>query len=153
MQKGASLLKTSSNLRVTVPPQSLRRMGLCSTGGGQQASPVVFPEKRGSKSKNAASRQHINPTSMPEDDPFKANEHRIDIIGGGDEKSDLLGYVVYTGKLALDKRRNVEEKSVKDVKHNSAETPPLEGAFSAKLTSKALVWGSNMLPLDHVVSV
>lgn len=155
MQKSGSLSKSNNSLRVSVPPQSLRRMGLCSPGGGHAASPVVFPEKR-NKVKTAASRQNKNPMSV--DDPFKvkkADEHRIDIIGGGggDEKSDLLGYIVYTGKLVLDKRKNVDDKNGKDGKQNSAEMSTQEGAVNAKLTSRALVWGSNVLPLDNVVSV
>ncbi|XP_031372097.1 sphingoid long-chain bases kinase 1 [Punica granatum] len=150
MQKIGSLSR-ASNLRVTVPQQSLRRMGLCSTGGGQHTSPVVFPEKRGSKVKAPSSRQHLNPTSMTNDDPLKSktpDEHGIDIIGGGgDEKSDLLGYVVYTGKLVLDKRKHVDEKQ------SSGESTTQEASVDAKLTSKALVWGSNVLPLDDVVSI
>lgn len=157
MQKSGSVSKSNNSLRVSVPQQSLRRMGLCSPGGGHAASPVVFPEKR-NKVKTSASRQNINPTSVGLDDPFKvkkADEHRIDIIGGGggDEKSDLLGYVVFAGKLVLDKRRNVDDKNGKDGKQNSSEISTQEGAVNAKLTSKALVWGSNVLPLDDVVSV
>lgn len=157
MQKSGSLSKSINSLRVSVPQQSLRRMGLCSPGGGHAASPVVFPEKR-NKVKTAASRQNINPMSAGVDDPFKVkkeDEHRIDIIGGGggDEKSDLLGYVIYGGKLVLDKRKNVDDKKGKDGKQNSAEMSTQQGAVDAKLTSKALVWGSNVLPLDDVVSV
>ncbi|KAI4370732.1 hypothetical protein MLD38_019048 [Melastoma candidum] len=158
MQKSGSISRGNGNnsLRVSVPQQSSRRMGLCSTGGG---SPTVFPEKRNSKGRGS-SRQHINPTSVIGDDPFKVQnvgEHRIDIIGGGggggDEKSDLLGYVVYNGKLALDKRKIADEVAGKDGKQSSGEVTALEGGVNAKLTSKALVWGFNVLPLDEVVSV
>lgn len=155
MQKGGSLSR-ANNLRVTVPQQSLRRMGLCSTGGGQQASPVVFPEKRNSKVKTPSSRQLANPTSMTNDDPLKSknDEHRIDLIGGGgDEKSDLLGYIVLTGKLFLDKRKHADENHGKNRKQSSGETTTQESSVDAKLTSKALVWGSNLLALDDVVSV
>lgn len=155
MQKSGSLSR-ASNLRVTVPQQSLRRMGLCSTGGGQQTSPVVFPEKRGSKVKAPSWRQSLNSTIMTNNDPLKSkgDEHRIDIVGGGgDEKSDLLGYVVYTGKLFLDKRKHADENHGKDRRQSSGETTTQEPSVDAKLTSKALVWGSNLLPLDDVVSV
>lgn len=135
MQKSGSLSKSNNSLRVSVPQQSLRRMGLCSPGGGHAASPVVFPEKR-NKVKTAASRQNKNPMNV--DDPFKvkkADEHRIDIIGGGggDEKSDLLGYIVYTGNLVLDKRKNVDDKNGKDGKQNSAEMSTQQGAVNAGL--------------------
>lgn len=156
MQKSGSLSR-ATNLRVTVPQQSLRRIGLCSTGGDLHTSPAVFPEKRGSKVKIPSLRKHINPTSMINDDPLKSkkvDEHRIDIIGGGgDEKSDLLGYVIYAGKLFLDKRKHADENHRKDGNQGSGETTTQEAFLDAKLTSKALVWGSSMLPLDDVVSV
>ncbi|KAK4746874.1 hypothetical protein SAY87_025911 [Trapa incisa] len=155
MQKSWSLSR-ASNLRVAVPQQSLRRMGLCSPGGGQHASPVVFPEKRGSKVKTPSSKQPVNPTSMTNDDLLKSKnvEHRIDIIGGGgDEKSDLLGYVVLTGKLFPDKRKRSDENHGKDRRPSSGEATTHESFVDAKLTSKALVWGSNFLALDDAISV
>ena len=75
--------------------QSIRRLGLCSqiaTVGGQHSSPIVFPEKRSKKVK--ASSKHDDPL----DKAKVVQEHRIDIIGG-DEKSNLLGCVVFSGKL------------------------------------------------------
>ncbi|XP_059634551.1 sphingoid long-chain bases kinase 1 [Cornus florida] len=141
MQKSASLSKNTS-LRLT-PQQSLRRLGLCSQiATGQHSSPIVFPEKR-SKVKTLR-RGDINVTI---DDPKKAKreEHRIDI---GDEQSDLLGYEVVSGTLVLDKR--------KTSKNTDVQTPAEitnRDAVDAKLTSKALVWGSHMLFLDDVISV
>ncbi|XP_011091854.1 sphingoid long-chain bases kinase 1 [Sesamum indicum] len=141
MQKIGSLSKNSS-LRMTTQ-QSLRRLGLCSqVATGQQTSPVVFPEKRSSRGKAA----RTGDISVNNDDPNKAKrvEHRIDI---GDEQSDLLGYEVLSGKLSLDKR-----KSSKDSEVQTSENANLD-AVDAKLTSKALIWGSKMLRLDDVVSL
>lgn len=140
MQKPANLSKNSS-LRLT-PQQSLRRLGLCSQiTTGQQTSPIVFPEKR-SRGK-ASSRGNI---STSNDDSKKATteEHRIDI---GDEQSDLLGYDVFSGKLVLDKRK----PSKTDVQAPTSTAS--QDAVDAKLTSKALVWGTQMLRLEDVVSV
>ncbi|KAF2312635.1 hypothetical protein GH714_037042 [Hevea brasiliensis] len=131
--------------------QSLRRLGLCSqitTAGGQHSSPIVFPEKRSKK---------VKASSKP-DDPLeigKVQEHRIDIIGGGDEKSDLLGCVVFSGKLILDKRKTTfrDSSHAKDAQQQSSIDVSYQEALDAKLTSKALVWGSHMLHLDDVISV
>ena len=141
MQKGASL-STNNSLRLT-PQQSLRRLNFCSQiATGQHSSPIVFPEKR---SKGRASRRgDINNIS---DDPksLKREEHRIDI---GDEQSDLLGYEVFSGKLILDKRKTNKSADVQ-----SSTDITNQDAVDAKLTSKALVWGSHMLRLDDVISV
>ncbi|KAI3445149.1 hypothetical protein Pfo_001814 [Paulownia fortunei] len=141
MQKSRSLSKNSS-LRLTTQ-QSLRRLGLCSQiTTGQQTSPVVFPEKRSSRGKSAT-RGDI---SVINDDPKKAKreEHRIDI---GDEQCDLLGYEVFSGELSLDKR-----KSSKNPEVQTSENMNLD-LIDAKLTSKALIWGSQMLYLDDVISL
>ncbi|XP_010521743.1 PREDICTED: sphingoid long-chain bases kinase 1 [Tarenaya hassleriana] len=153
MQKSGSVNRNSS-LRVMIPqaPQSLRRLGLCSqiaTGGPQQSSPIVFPEKRSKKVK--ASSKHNEVTNDTQVKP-KVDEHRID-IGGGDEKSNLLGCLVYSGKLVLDKRKSVSGKSATDDQQSSSPDIPNKQAVDAKLTSRALVWGSHMLQLDDVVSV
>ncbi|KAM7473533.1 hypothetical protein LguiB_020776 [Lonicera macranthoides] len=141
MQKGGSL-STNNSLRLT-PQQSLRRLNFCSQiATGQHSSPIVFPEKR---SKGRASRKgDINDIS---DDPksLKREEHRIDI---GDEQSDLLGYEVFSGKLILDKRKTNKSADVQ-----SSTDITNHDAVDAKLTSKALVWGSHMLCLDDVISV
>lgn len=140
MQKSGSLSKHSS-LRLTTQ-QSLRRLGLCSqVGTAQQTSPIVFPEKRSSRGKAAKG----GDLSVNNGDPNEAKraEHRIDI---GDEKSDLLGYEVFSGKLSLDK------KSTKNSEVQTSENANLD-AVDAKLTSKALIWGSKVLRLDDVISV
>lgn len=141
MQKSGSLSKHSS-LRLSTQ-QSLRRLGLCSqVSTAQQTSPVVFPEKRNSRGKSSKGGE----LSVSNDDPngAKRAEHRIDV---GDEQSDLLGYEVFTGKLSLDKT-----KYAKDSEVQTSENPNLN-AVDAKLTSKALIWGSKMLRLADVISV
>ncbi|XAR50723.1 Sphinganine kinase [Bertholletia excelsa] len=141
MQKSPSLAKNSS-LRLT-PQQSLRRLGLCSqVATGQHTSPIVFPEKR---TKVKASKHGDTNVNANDFKKAKREEHRIDI---GDEKSDLLGYDIFSGKLVLDSR--------KTSKNNDAQTSTdtrNQDAVDAKLTSKALVWGSHMLRLDDVISV
>ncbi|KAA8535901.1 hypothetical protein F0562_030904 [Nyssa sinensis] len=81
------------------------------------------------------------------DDPVieKREEHRIDI---GDEQSDLLGYEVFSGKVILDKRKSSKSTDVQ----TSTEITN-QDTVDAKLTSKALVWGSHMLCLEDVISV
>ncbi|KAL8167400.1 hypothetical protein V2J09_008899 [Rumex salicifolius] len=141
MQNSGSLSQNAS-LRLT-PQQSLRRLGLCSQiSTSQHCSPVVFPEKR-SKAK-ASKRSELNPTS---DDSHKSKggEHRIEI---GDEQSDLLGYDVYSGKLVLDKRKSNKRSDVQ-----SSTEAKNHNALDAKLTSKALIWGSSTLYLEDVISV
>ncbi|GAV86936.1 DAGK_cat domain-containing protein [Cephalotus follicularis] len=155
--------------------QSLRRLGLCSqiaTGGGvgQHSSPIVFPERRGKKLKPSSRRNEVEATATNEADK---DEHRIDMVGttaatGADEKSDLLGYVVFSGKLIFDKRKSTHDNinlnltSTTNVKQPPPPAPSLQqkqtsstdqGAVDARLTSKALVWGSNMLHLNDVISV
>lgn len=145
------------SLRVSIPQaqQSLRRLGLCSTGGAaqQQSSPVVFPEKRSKKAKKISG----NDDPQVKKPKAAADEHRIDIIGGagGDEKSDLLGSLVYAGKLVLDKRKSASGKdAATEVQQPSSADVFNKKAVDARLTSKALVWGgSHLLQLDDVVSV
>lgn len=142
MQSNIDLPKHNS-LRLT-PQPSLRRLGLCSQiSTGQHASPVVFPEKR-SKVKTSR-RGEVSATS---DNPEKAkkDQHSIEIVG--DEQCDLLGYEVFTGKLVLDKR-----KTSKNTDMQSLTETTTQEAVNAKLTSKALVWGSHMLCLEDVISV
>lgn len=140
MQNSGGLPKNNSLKLKT--HQSLRRLGLCSPiTSGQQTSPIVFPEKRNSRGR-AARHADKNVTSDPK--KAKGEEHRIDI---GDEKSDLLGYEVLSGKLALDKRRyskNTEVEASENTNLNSVE---------ARLTRNALIWGSQVLLLDDVISV
>ena len=141
MQKSGSLSKHSS-LRLTTQ-QSLRRLGICSqVSTAQQTSPVVFPEKRGSRGKATK----CGEISVNNDDTngAKRTEHRIDV---GDEQSDLLGYEVFTGKLALDKTKSSKDSVVQTSENSNSD------AVDAKLTSNALIWGSKMLHLDDVISV
>ncbi|TYH77870.1 hypothetical protein ES332_D04G185500v1 [Gossypium tomentosum] len=161
MPKSGSLSRScnSPSVRVSSSPsqspsplsqQSLRRLSLCSQIASH-SSPIVFPEKRTKKLK-ASSRRGEAPVTDDQPDKSKRDEHRID-IGEGDEKSDLLGYVVYSGKLILDKRKNVPTNAnPDDVEQNSASDIANQDAVVAKLTSKALVWGSHVLLLDDVVS-
>ncbi|PHT48277.1 hypothetical protein CQW23_12485 [Capsicum baccatum] len=62
---------------------------------------------------------------------------RIDI---GDEQSDLLRYEVFSGKLILDKG-----KAHKSSKLESSKEVVSQDAVEAKLTSKAMDWGSDIL--------
>ncbi|ONK80337.1 uncharacterized protein A4U43_C01F16580 [Asparagus officinalis] len=109
---------------------------------GQHSSPTVYPIKRG---KIKSSRQ--KETNAVTDDPekAKASEHRIDV---GDENSNLLGYNVYSGKLSLVKK---SKSSNADEKTGFA-AANLDST-DAKLSSKALVWGSQMLCFEDVISV
>lgn len=165
MQSSGSGSRNSNlpSLRVTVPQQSLRRLGLCSqiatATGGQHSSPIVFPEKQ--KRRVKSSRRGGDATA-PTDDTEKPNtfEHRIDIggaqgAGGGDEKSNLLGYEVFSGKLILDKRKPiyVDATSSEAPTQTSCSDISNQEAVNARLTSKALIWGSHKLSLEDVISV
>ncbi|GMN65442.1 hypothetical protein TIFTF001_034505 [Ficus carica] len=171
MQKSGSVSRNSNlpSLRVTVPQQSLRRMGLCSqiatATGGQHSSPVVFPEKQ-KRGKVKASRRSgggdATAAPTPTEDPENPTsfEHRIDIGGGvggggGDEKSNLLGHEVLSGKLVLDKRKtsNVDASSTDAQQKTSSTDTSNQEAVDARLTSKALIWGSHMLSLEDVISI
>ncbi|KAJ0038412.1 hypothetical protein Pint_21925 [Pistacia integerrima] len=58
------------------------------------------------------------------------------------------------GKLILDKRNaSYDKTTTTDLQHQSSTQPTSQEAVDAKLTSKALVWGSHVLSLDDVVSV
>ncbi|PIA35030.1 hypothetical protein AQUCO_03700342v1 [Aquilegia coerulea] len=143
MHKTGNLPQNISSLRV-MPQQSLRRLGSrCSQiATGQHSSPTVFPEKRGKVKSSRPTEANV-----ASGEPGKADtqDHRIDI---GDENSDLLGYEVLCGKLALDKRTT---SNTPDLQTSTQSTT--QDAADAKLTSKALVWGSHMLYLDDVISV
>ena len=109
---------------------------------GQHSSPTVYPLKQG---KLKASRQkEVNAIN---DDPekTKSSEHKIDV---GDEHSDLLGYDVFLGKLAL-----VKKSKSTCTEEQTGSTTANWDSIDAKLSSKALVWGSQMLCLEDVISV
>lgn len=107
---------------------------------GQQTSPKLFLKKKG-KSKSSKKRNVI--ITAEETDKATVLEQRIDI---GDEKSNLLGYEVYSGKLVLDKRSTSSDGQT------SAEAVKQDGV-DARLSSKAMVWGSHMLRLADIISV
>ncbi|XP_068634450.1 sphingoid long-chain bases kinase 1-like [Aristolochia californica] len=140
MQKTGYLPRNVRSLRVLLPHQSVGRLGnRCSQiSTGQQASPTVFPEKRG---KVKSSKQNAVNITSEDPEKVKVQEHCIDI---GDEQSDLLGYEVFSGKLILDKN-GVSTDVQADTKNQIT--------LDAKLTSKALIWGSHILHLDDVISV
>jgi len=135
-------LSSHASLRGT-PQQSSRLLGFCSQlATGQHCSPVVFPEKR---TKGKAFHRNEGSTGSEDPQTTQRDEHKIDI---GDEQSDLLGYQVFSGKLVFDKRktkRSLDGQTSTDMSNQEA--------VDAKLTSKALVWGSNMLYLHDVISV
>lgn len=141
MQKTGSLFKNTS-LRLT-SQHSVRRLNFCSQiATGQHSSPIVFPEKH---SKVKTSKRSDISVSIDDLTKSKREEHKIDI---GDEKSDLLGYDVFSGKLVLDMRKtNKSNDSNRSTDTTNQET------VDAKLTSKVLVWGSHLLLLADVVSV
>ena len=159
----SNIINTTSPLRVITPQ---RRLGLCSqiATGGQHSSPIVFPEKRRQSRRTTTITNNLSGVPTPADDPVKPKtfEHRIDIglggpaasaaAAGGDEKSDLLGYVVFSGKLVWDKRKTSNNNAT-DVQQTSNTDVTGQVAIDAKLTSRALVWGSHMLALDDVISV
>ncbi|KAJ6797284.1 sphingoid long-chain bases kinase 1-like [Iris pallida] len=141
MQKAVPSLQNISPLRV-LQQQSLRHMGSkrSQLATGQHSSPTVYPEKRG---KIKALRQ--NEVKAVDPEKAKTSEHRIDI---GDEHSDLLGYDVFSGKLAL-----VKKSKSAGIDEKAGSSSPSPGNTDAKLSSKALVWGSQMLCLEDVISV
>ncbi|XP_042504992.1 sphingoid long-chain bases kinase 1-like isoform X4 [Macadamia integrifolia] len=143
MPKNGNVIQNISTLRVT-PQQSLRRLGSrCSQlATGQQSSPTIFPDKR---SKLKTLRRSEANVVNGDSEKMKTQEHRIDI---GDEKSDLLGHVLFSGKLVLDNRVT---NSSADVQKSTESTD--KDVVNAKLTSKALVWGSNMMSVEDVISV
>ncbi|GLT29202.1 hypothetical protein SLA2020_040830 [Shorea laevis] len=156
MSESLSTNSNASSVRVSSPrsqsQQSLRRLSLCSQIA-THSSPIVFPEKRSKKLKASSRRSEVGVNDV-QAEKSKGDEHRID-IGGGDEKSDLLGGVVYSGKLILDKRNitTTASSNSSDVDQKSSTGVPNQEAVDAKLTSKALVWGSQVLPLEDVISV
>ncbi|XP_011033116.1 PREDICTED: sphingoid long-chain bases kinase 1-like isoform X3 [Populus euphratica] len=142
--------------------KSQRRLSLCSQIA-MHSSPIVFPEKqKRSKKPKAAASNSKRSMEVVADDPFpfnqpKIDELKIDIGGGaaagGDENSDLLGYVVFSGKLILDRRSASSSSPYHSNTIKDQADITNQQAVDAKLTSKALVWGSRMLHLEHVISL
>jgi hypothetical protein len=104
---------------------------------GQQSSPTVFPEKRG---KSRSLRQKHAAVDSKDGKRGKNHELRPDVV---DEMSNFVGFEVYAGKLFFDRKNKT--KVVDD--HRKAD------ATDARLTSKALIWGSTVLSLEDVISV
>lgn len=108
---------------------------------GQLSSPIVFPEKRGRiKSPDQNKNDSVDKNSQQ----AKSDEHRVDI----NELSDLLGCDVISGKLAHVRR---SKRTSTNEQFGSENANP--ASTDAKLTSKALNWGSQTLLLEDVVSV
>lgn len=141
MQKSLCHFKSNSSFRA-LPQQCLRRLSKrhCQTASGQPSSPTVFPEKRG---KRTSLREHEVNGIHESPGKVKAQEHRIDI---GDAHCDLMGYEVFSGKLALDKKS-------KGAGAETGSRTSNPNFVDAKLTSKAMVWGSHKLSLEDVISV
>lgn len=108
---------------------------------GQQSSPTVFPEKRG---KSRSLRQKHAAVDNKEAKKGKNHDRRTDVV---DERSNFVGFEIYTGKLGFDKKN----RSIGGDDHLSASRKA--DTTDARLTSKALIWGSNVLSLEDVISV
>ncbi|TVU31993.1 hypothetical protein EJB05_23709 [Eragrostis curvula] len=102
------------------------------TAADQQHSPV-FPET----SNSTFIEQKDSDDAIK--DPETASTPGIRIE---DEKSDLLGYEVYSGKLTLD---------YKSSEHSGSGSS--SNCFDARLSTEALIWGSNILKLEDIISV
>jgi hypothetical protein len=106
---------------------------------GQHSSSTV-QEKR-SKSKSLKQKHLV----IDNKDVKKAKdlEQKIDVA---DERSNFLGYEVYAGKLIFDKKNKCtsDNYQLPDGKADGVD---------ARLTSKALIWGSSLLILEDVISV
>ena len=106
-----------------------------------QHSLTSTQEKR---SKSKSSRQKHLVIDDKEAKKGKNHAHKIDVA---DERSNFLGYEVYAGKLIFDKKN----RSVSD--NNQLPSNGKADAIDARLTSKALIWGSSVLLLEDVLSV
>lgn len=143
MQKHGVLDQHINPLHI-LPQHSLRRLGNKSPRivTEQHSLPAILPEKCGK-----VRSMQVNQENMINEDPdkVKVHDHRIDI---GDEKSDLLGYVVISGKLVLDKKTTNTNADIQSAKESTDQI-----AFDAKLTRQALVWRTHTLYLDDIISV
>lgn len=130
-------------LSTTLPPQSVHHTGnKPSKVVTAQNPPSIVPEKRG-KVKTSRHNEVGIANGYPEN--ATTHEQRINIQ---EEQSVLLGYEVLSGKLSFDKRykgRSSDDQSGLGI--GNAES------IDAKLTSKALTWGSQKLYLADVISV
>ncbi|KQJ97462.1 sphingoid long-chain bases kinase 1 [Brachypodium distachyon] len=102
------------------------------TAAEQDPSPV-FPETSNAK----FLKQNNSEDAIKDQEKASTHDNRIE-----DEKSDLLGYEVCSGKLTLDyKGRSVSAEQSSG------------NCYDARLTTEAFVWGSNILKLEDIVSV
>lgn len=140
------MLKSVPQHTVTSPSGSLhqfvRQMSLKHSvkEARQKMSPSAFPGKRGKVKSMQQTDAHGT-----SDHPLKLKEHRLDI---GDENCDLLGYEVYSGKLVLD-NKNKSTTADEQIGSRIGNSDSID----AKLSSKALIWGSHVLHVADVISV
>ena len=142
MQESGHIQNVTSS--TIAPQQSIHHIGSRQSKAATTHNPssIVLPEKR---AQVITLRQNEVDTVNECADKDTIHEHRIDI---GQEQSGLLGYEVFSGKLALDKRSKA--KSADDKSGSGIRNPE---SVDAKLTSKALTWGSQRLSLVDVISV
>lgn len=140
------MLKSVPQHTVTSPRGSLhqfvRQMSLKHSvkEARQKMPPSAFPERRGKVKSSQQTDAHVT-----SDHPLKLKEHRLDI---GDENCDLLGYEVYSGKLFLD-NKNKSTTADEQIGSRIGNSDSID----AKLSSKALAWGSHVLHVGDVISV
>ncbi|ONM05105.1 Sphingoid long-chain bases kinase 1 [Zea mays] len=107
------------------------------TAADQQPSPVS-PETSNS---SIFSKQKDVDDAIKDSEKLSTHTIRIE-----DEKSDLLGSEIYSGKLTLDNKT----KSSSNEQSGSGSS---SNCFDARLSTEALIWGSNILKLEDIVSV
>jgi hypothetical protein len=107
---------------------------------GQHSSSTV-QEKR---SKSKSLRQKHLVIDSKDVKKAKGHELKIDVV---DERSNFLGYEVYAGKLIFYKKNKCTSGN------NQLSADGKADAVDARLTSKALIWGSSLLLLEDVISV
>ncbi|PWZ11035.1 Sphingoid long-chain bases kinase 1 [Zea mays] len=106
------------------------------TAADQQPSPVS-PETSNS---SIFSKQKDVDDAIKDSEKLSTHTIRIE-----DEKSDLLGSEIYSGKLTLDNKT----KSSSNEQSGSGSS---SNCFDARLSTEALIWGSNILKLEDIVS-
>ncbi|ONM05108.1 sphingoid long-chain bases kinase 1 isoform X4 [Zea mays] len=107
------------------------------TAADQQPSPVS-PETSNS---SIFSKQKDVDDAIKDSEKLSTHTIRIE-----DEKSDLLGSEIYSGKLTLDNKT----KSSSNEQSGSGSS---SNCFDARLSTEALIWGSNILKLEDIVSL
>jgi hypothetical protein len=103
------------------------------TAADQQQSPV-FPE-----TSNTFLEQKDSDDAIKDLETAGTPDIRIE-----NEKSDLLGYEIYSGKLTLDNKSASSEHSGSGSSNN---------CFDVSLSTEAFRWGSNILKLEDIISV